>query len=141
MTAYPIELKEVVFTKASVIAIPGHQLSTDGPAITPENSIAVTPDPEQKHHFIVTMRTVINKEQSQSCPYSIEMECIGAFRTNGSLSLEEELRGVAINGHSVCYGAIREAVSWMTSRQPYGQFSLGLSVLTPNKPATDQPAP
>ncbi|MFZ3160606.1 MAG: hypothetical protein WBI05_11840 [Rhodoferax sp.] len=33
--------------------------------------------------------------------------------------------------HNVLYGAIREAVSWLTARQPYGAVMLGLSVLQP----------
>jgi hypothetical protein len=35
----------------------------------------------------------------------------------------------------VVYGAIREAVLWLTGRQPYGPLSLGLSVLKPQEPA------
>lgn len=35
-----------------------------------------------------------------------------------------------ITAHSVLYGAIREAVSWITGRHPYGQISLGLSILS-----------
>lgn len=134
---YPIILREVLFTKASVIAIPGHQPPVDGMTASPENNIAVTPDPEKPHHFVATMRTLINKERSTDSPYYIDMECIAVFTTDGSLSDEDELRGVTINGHSVCYGAIREAVAWMTSRQPYGPLALGLSVLRPQKRVDD----
>lgn len=140
---YPIALIEVLFTKSCVIAIPGHQTAPVAQIPPPENSINVTPVPDQPHHFVASMRTVINSEKSADYPYFIEMECLASFSTDGSLSPEAELRGVTINGHSVCYGAIREAVSWLTARQPYGQVSLGLSVLRSNgepKPDTEASA-
>lgn len=136
---YPISLREVVFTKSSVIAIPNHQPAADGVLISPENSISVNEDPENPHHFIATMRTIVNKEMLATTPYFIDMECIASFTTDGSLSPEDELRGVTINGHSVCYGAIREAVSWLTSRQPYGPIALGLSVLRGNQVQNESP--
>jgi hypothetical protein len=130
---YPIALIEVLFTKSCVIAIPGHQVTPGGSIPAPENSINVTPVPDQPHHFVAAMRTVFNSEKSADYPYFIEMECLASFSTDGTLPPEAELRGVTINGHSVCYGAIREAVSWLTARQPYGQVSLGLSVLRPSE--------
>jgi hypothetical protein len=59
------------------------------------------------------------------------MECVGMFIVDETLPPEEAVRGVTITAHSVLYGAIREAVSWITGRQPYGQLMLGLSVLRP----------
>lgn len=135
---YPIVLSEVLFTKACVVAIPGHEPSAESMTVSPENSITVSPDPERPHHFVATMRTLINKERSADGPYFIEMECIAVLSTDGTLAPEDEIRGVTINAHSVCYGAIRESVAWMTSRQPYGLLSLGLSVLRPQKRTEDE---
>ncbi len=81
------------------------------------------------------MRSVINQEASPDSPYSIDMECVAQLDTDGSLSAEEELQGVTINAHSVCYGAIRETVAWLTARQPFGPLLLGLSVLRPGPAA------
>ncbi len=137
---YPIQLRQVIFTRACVIAIRGHEPAPDGKAsIVPENSISVVQNPEHPRQFIATMRTVINKEAQPSGPYSIDMECAAEFETDGSLSNEEELRGVTINAHSVCYGAIREAVAWMTARQPYGPVALGMSIL--RSPIAHSPSP
>jgi len=44
---------------------------------------------------------------------------------------EEALRAATLTGHQVTYGAIREAVMWLTSRQPNGPLLLGISVLPP----------
>lgn len=136
---YPIHLRQVLFTRASVIAIPGYEPPADGGAIvTPENTINVARDPGNPNHFFATMRSTINKEGASTGPYSIDMECVAELDVDGTLSHEEAHRGVTINAHSVCYGAIREAVSWLTARQPYGAVALGLSVL---RTQASEPAP
>lgn len=113
-----------------MIAIPGHEPPTGGQGtVSPENTINVMRDPSNPRQFIATMRCLINKEEAPTNPYSIDMECVAQLETDGTLSPEDELRGVTINAHSVCYGAIREAVAWLTARQPYGPVALGLSVL------------
>jgi hypothetical protein len=127
---YPIHLRQVLFTRTSVIAIPGYELPKDGQGtVSPENTINVMRDPSNPRQFIATMRSIINKEESPASPYSIDMECVAQLETDGTLSVEEEVRGVTINAHSVCYGAIREAVAWLTARQPFGPVALGLSLL------------
>lgn len=136
---YPINLRQVLFTRTSVVAIPGHEPPTDGvPTVAPENTIDVVKDPNTPHRFFATMRSTINKEAARTGPYSIDIECVAELDTDGSLSPEEELRGVTINAHTVCYGAIRETVAWLTARQPYGTLALGLSVLR-NKAAESPP--
>jgi hypothetical protein len=62
------------------------------------------------------------------------MECIGDFEADAGLSDEEAERGVLITANSVLYGAIREAVSWLTGRQAFGSITLGLSVLRAEVP-------
>lgn len=141
---YPIHLWQVLFTRTSVIAVPGHEPPENGAGIvSPENTITVVRDPGNPHQFLATMRSIINKEASPVGPYCIDMECVAQLETDGSLSPEEELHGVTINAHSVCYGAIREAVSWLTARQPFGPLTLDLSVLRsqPAKPAIDGDKP
>lgn len=123
-----------------MIAVPGHVPPADGiGTVSPDNTINVMRDPGNPRQFIATMRTIINKEGSPTSPYTIDMECVAQLETDGTLSTDEELRGVTINAHSVCYGAIREAVAWLTARQPFGPVALGLSVLRPQSatsPAT-----
>jgi hypothetical protein len=64
-------------------------------------------------------------------PYSIDMECVGIFNADDTLTANEKLNGVTLTAHNVLYGSIREAVAWLTARQPYGPVMLGLSVLQP----------
>lgn len=131
MTAvkHPISLQTIVFTRSVVLAMPGHKPKDGQLAIEPENKIDVSPIPDQKGGWSATMRSVWNPSQDNSLPYSIDMECMALLRADESLAEADAARGVTITAHSVLYGAIREAVAWLTGRQPYGPLMLGLSVL------------
>jgi preprotein translocase subunit SecB len=137
---HPISLQTVLFVRSTVIAIQAH--IPDGMLIStnPENNIAVTKVEGQPGQYNASMRTVINQAMESTSPYHIDMECIGVFTADDTLSEEEALRGVTITAHSVLYGAIRESVLWLTSRQPFGPLMLGLSVLK-TQPAPEAAAP
>lgn len=132
--AHPIALEAIHFTRSIVIAIPDHKRDSETISIIPENNIDLLPVDEVPGRYLATMRTTLNQEGSVTAPYIIDMECIGMFMADKSLSQEEAMRGVLITAHSVLYGAIREAVSWITGRQPHGPLMLGLSVLTQKLP-------
>lgn len=131
---HPIGLDRVMFTRSVVIAIPEHKPDDGTLTISPENKIDVAAVEGEPGRYVATMNTILNKDGDPSAPYTIDMECVGLFFADESLSAEEATRGVMITAHSVLYGAIREAVSWITGRQPYGQLMLGLSILRPKLP-------
>lgn len=134
---HPITLEQVFFVRSIVVAVPEHQPAPAGPHLQegPSNHINVTPIEGQPGRFTVSMRTIINSEMKKESPYFIDMECMAVLTADDTLPPDEALRGVTITGHSVVYGAIREAVLWLTGRQPYGPLSLGLSVLRPQESA------
>lgn len=127
--AFPIQLEQVFFTRSIVVAIPNHEPSESTSLAAADNSINVMEVDAESGRYQVTMTCKMNLAGDSSYPYVIEMECIGTFVADKTLSKEEALRGVTITSHSVLYGAIREAVAWITSRQPHGPLMLGLSVL------------
>lgn len=131
---HPIQLDRVMFTRSIVVAIPNHKPS-DPPQLNsgPENSINVLPIDGQEGKYQVSMGTKLNVSGDPAYPYIIDMECIGIFSVDTKLTQEEATAGVTITGHSVLYGAIREAVAWITGRQPFGQLMLGLSILRPSQ--------
>jgi preprotein translocase subunit SecB len=135
--AHPIALDRIFFTRSIVISIPEHQ-PANGVDIAPTNQIDVTRAHDAAGQYIATMRSIFNAERDPTAPYSIDMECIGVFTVDERLSAEEAMRGVTITAHSVLYGAIREAVLWITGRQPYGALHLGLSVLRGDTSADTQ---
>lgn len=132
---HPIHLNNVVFTRSIVISIPNFKEAKDGtgePA--PINNLDVEPIEDKKGHYQAIMQCKLNPAGDSSSRYLIDMECAGIFFAEDSLPKEEALRGVTITANSVLYGAIRESVAWLTSRQPYGTLLLGLSVLQPKTP-------
>lgn len=127
---YPIRLEQLFFVRSTVVSVPEHQPPGDGAkSIGPENSIKVEPQEGKAHWFTAHMRAKLNQAMDKQWPYFVDMECIAILSTDGSLSAEDEIRGVTLNAHSVLYGAIREAVAWITGRHPYGALLLGFSVL------------
>ena len=138
---YPIELKNIFFTRSIVVAVPSHV--PDGTQlvnISPTNSIDIKMVEGHEDQYAVTMQTLFNEENETSAPYRIDVECIALFKVDTTTSEEERIKRLTITGHSVVYGAIREAVAWITSRQPYGPLNLGLSILNPvTKPADSEP--
>jgi len=135
---FPIQLERVVFTRSVVVSIQGHRPSDGEMALAgPENKVDVAAIEGDKNAFMATMSTKMNLEGSLEFPYTIDMECIGFFRVIDDKDEQAKTTGLVMVAHSVLFGAIREAVSWLTARQAYGQISLGLSVLRSKTP----PAP
>lgn len=128
---HPISLERVLFTRSSVISLPEHNPSArHATQHQPVNSITIDSIAETPGRYLATMSMVLNAEGDPTDPYMIDMECIGVFTADDTLSEEDRQRGLMITAHSVLYGAIREAVAWLTSRQAYGALSLGLSILS-----------
>jgi len=131
---YPISLNEVMFVRSIVVAVPEHSPNPERISLPPINEVNVTKVEGEAGVYAASMRTVINPEMDKASPYHVDMECVAQFTANDTLSAEDAMRGITINAHSVMYGAIREAVAWITARQPYGQLLLGLSVLKTSAP-------
>ena len=132
---FPINLVQLHFVRSVVIAMPGYVRVEGEQQPAPVNKLNVTKAAVQSDTYQVEMLTVVNPEMDNIAPYHIEMSCIATLVVDQGLQEEEALRGVTITAHSILYGAIRESVSWITGRQPYGPYLLGISVLTPPQSA------
>lgn len=136
---FPLNLTQVSFMKLSFEAIQEFDPSSIAEfKLTPINNIAVQENPHEKNSFVMQMTTLINPEKSKDQPYFIDIVVLAYFSYLEGMDIEEARRGVTITGHNVCYGAIREAVGWITGRLPYGPIGLGLSVLQPTQPAREE---
>lgn len=135
---YPITLIQTFFTRTIVIALAEHDGFENKATVlpSPDNNINLIEIEGDQGAYHVIMRTRINIDENPAYPYVIDMECVALLRADESLSGDEAKRGVITVGHSVVYGAIREAISWITGRHPYGPIIIGLSILQP-KPADD----
>lgn len=131
--SHPIHLLQLMFTRVQVIAVPGHQPTSDVVDCAPMNSIQVDRLPDQPGRYQAVMRTQVNPEGKQDYPYQVDIESIAILSADTSLTPQDADKGVLMTAHSVLFGAIRETVTWLTARQPYGPLLLGLSVLRPQE--------
>lgn len=143
MANFPVQFLDLFFINSSSEAIVSHQefLKEGGEVnLRHHNKIDVEkisgdkkdPDESGGVEYSVSIRTVINPDGDADYPYKINFHCIGYFFVDSTLTDEEAKKAVSITGHSVVYGAIREAIAWVTGRQPYGTLKLGLSILNPD---------
>lgn len=127
---FPLKLHKTIFTKMNFEAIPDFKHSENSLIeLMPINKLSVNDSPEDPRILLVQMNTVVNPDKAKQSPYFIELICLAVFEYPESMNADEARRAVTITGHHVCYGAIRECVSWMTGRLPYGSVNLGLSIL------------
>lgn len=140
MDKFPVELKQVYFTRSIVVALSNYELK-DVVVIhfPPVNTLNVQYIEGSDNDYVFVMQTLLNSDKNPLDPYMIDMECVAQLHVSSELSKEESLKAASITGHSVVYGAIREAVSWITGRHPFGPISLGLSVLTSKVAETSEP--
>lgn len=128
----PLTLHSVIFTKLNFETV--FEFNPNEMAIRelkPLNNVAVQETPDRPNTIAVQMTTQINPERNKEEPYFIDVVCLALFNYEENTPVEELHRAATIIGHNVCYGAIREAVSWITGRLPYGPVGLGISVLQP----------
>ena len=133
---HPVALEQLHFVRSVVIAVPEHTPEKGIILPGPENNLSVVKDETIPGLFHGSMRSQMNTAMDKAYPYCIDMECICDLTVDASLSEEEAVRGAMITANSVLFGAIREAVGWITGRQPYGPVMLGLSVLGAGSPKT-----
>jgi hypothetical protein len=127
---FPITLESTVFTRMVVISIQVEEGLDE--VVPPENDLKIKRDARDKNRYFASVNTKLNPEGKKNCLYTIDMECVGVFRVEADADEAIRTRGIAIVAHNVLYGAIREAVSWITGRQANGPIMLGLSILQPD---------
>ena len=138
MAHHPISLVNLQFVRTHVESIPGYQADGLMDPGEVKNNITFTPPDEGSDMWFAHMTTVVNQDANPSHPYRIEIDAIAHLKADmEELSVEDAAKGVAITAHSVLYGAIRETVMWITGRHPFGSLMLGLSVLTPPTPPSE----
>lgn len=140
MADFPVTLKQVYFTRTVVIANPDHKPDPNVKIrLAPQNTINIQKLEDAENEYVVSMKTLYNPESNPTEGYTIDIECVALFQVL-NITGDEALKAVTIVGHSVVYGAIREAVLWITSRHPFGPLTLGLSVLEPKNPENKKSA-
>jgi hypothetical protein len=136
---FPLRLHTVTFTKLNFEVMFEFDPEKSPMEVKPDNHIGVQEaPPEQKNFLLAQMNTIVNPNKTSDEPYHLELICLAVFEYPPNMPIDEAKRAVMITGHNVCYGAIRETVSWITGRLPYGPVQLGLSILNPPKRLTEE---
>ncbi len=126
---HPVVLERYFFTRSIVVTVASHKPGEGVLPVKPENAISLTAIADDPGHYQVVMQSIFNSTGDVTAPYIIDMECVGLFVVDKRLVADDAAREVMIIAHNLLYGAIREAVAWITGRQPFGQLVFGLSVL------------
>lgn len=71
----------------------------------------------------LALKLSINRGQSKSFPYAINLETVGVFDAS-SLPVERQVPLVLVNGASMLYGALREVLLMLTQRCMHGPVML-----------------
>lgn len=139
MTHNPLVVFEgTMFPEISVIANPefvnNGQLKVINDKV--ESNIAIDCLDLEKRRYLGELRVRTGATGNNNTPYTIDILCITSFRIDPDIP-DEALEQVALRAaHSMAFPAVRELILTLTARQPWGQFSIGMSLLrtAPDKP-------
>jgi hypothetical protein len=137
----PANLDRLFFTRMGVFANPEWNQEDQDPTLQLDLSlIEVVRLPGSERAFACTQRIRHDGPKNNNA-YSLDLECIALLHFTADMSEEDQERRAYMLGHSVLYGACREAVLAASSRQVWGPFTIGFSVLANGANAAKQPEP
>ena len=138
----PISVDRYFFTRFCVESNPDlAQTENQRIEAKVDSQLKVNKVPGSADVYVAEQHVKIDANSNTSIPYSIDVECIGFFKVeDSSLGEEDCQRGVTLLAHTVLYASVRDAVLAATARQPWGPFSIGVSILGQLKDS-DLPAP
>ena len=127
-----VNVEPHAFTHVRVVAIPSFKSEKDVIQEVIKSELNITSHRSDRNKFRAMMRVRFNPEANDKHPYSIDVGCITqieVIKTDGKLLESEKRKIVARAAHDLLLPAIRELILCITSRQPWGQMSIGLSDL------------
>ena len=87
--SHPVTLERYFFTRSVVVTVDSHRPGEGVLSIGPENKIDLAALEDNPGHYQVTMRSTFNSNGDPSAPYTIDMQCVGLFVADSSLSPED----------------------------------------------------
>lgn len=131
MQSLPITVDRYFFTRFCVESNPA-LAQTENQRIDAniDSKLQINMVPNSPDIYVAEQQVKIDANSDTSIPYSIDVVCIGFFKVEDqSLGEEERKRSVITLAHTVLFASVRDAVLAATARQPWGPFSIGISVL------------
>lgn len=118
------------FTHIRVNAIPSlkptNEAMIDG---TVNSELKITGSKENNCRFLVNLQVTFNLESDPKFLYAIDVGCMCQLTVDKTVIASKRHERAAQAAHEMLFPAIREMVLSITSRQPWGPFSIGLGFL------------
>lgn len=140
-TSFPLRLEELFFPVQEVRANPDHDPQGEQIGTNLKHSFNTQPVEGQAGLYGVELVVECDRETSRNPPYFFQLQAYALFRAAGNID-PTAMQGLIVStGFSVLVGAIRERLLDLTSRAPWGRFTMGIFQLIPQSVAdTTEPA-
>lgn len=136
----PVTFESTTFPEILITANPNYasksEINQVSPAIDSKINVAAFPGSESRFVGELRVKVVANDENS---PYTINVLCLVVFTITDEIPAEHRHDFALQAAHTMAFPAIRELILLLTARQPWGQFSVGLSVLSNESDTTNKP--
>jgi len=138
MSQVPFIIEGTSFPEIIVLANPEYKQVNSQRINTPLDSfLALQEIKDSPNRYSGELRVKLDTEKHPQSPYHIEIVCLVILSLSDDIPEQLRHDWATRAAHSIAFPAVRELVLTLTSRQPWGQFNIGLSSLTqkPTKPA------
>ncbi|ATX80652.1 hypothetical protein Ga0123461_2247 [Mariprofundus aestuarium] len=135
-----MKLENIFFPHQEVRALPTHDMEGNrhGSRVTLTNTLSAMQGREDAFGIEVTLS--LDEDNSENPPYIFTISAFGIFVTDKNVSeVEQELKAqMELAATQIVVGSIRERLSSITSRAPWGAFTLGIIPLVAQQQEQEQ---
>ncbi|PIV88172.1 MAG: hypothetical protein COW48_07510 [Hydrogenophilales bacterium CG17_big_fil_post_rev_8_21_14_2_50_63_12] len=93
----------------------------------------------EDNQFFSELRVKLDPGSKANVPYYFDILCLLTLTISPEVPNEHRLSLANQAAHTIAFPAVRELILNLTARQPWGQFFIGLSVLTPQAVKETEP--
>ncbi len=143
MNQSPVSFESTTFPEINIVANPSFKSAGSVNLVNGEldSQITIEAVPNQIGKYAAELRVRQVSNKKNNLPYFFDILCLVVL-TVDEIVPENERNSLALRAaHSMAFPAIRELILSLTARQPWGQFSIGLSTLRPASEKTIPPKP
>ncbi|MCU0808394.1 MAG: hypothetical protein MUC53_10810 [Candidatus Contendobacter sp.] len=138
----PVTFGTTLFPEITILANP--DFKPDGPQHLVDanlNSALSTQAIEgEDNQFFSELRVKLEPDSKANVPYYFDILCLLTLTIGPEVPKEHRLSLANQAAHTIAFPAVRELILNLTARQPWGQFFIGLSVLTPQAVKEAEPS-
>lgn len=139
----PVLFEGTMFPEISVLANP--DFVQNGPLRVieeeVESQIAIECLNRTERRYVGELRVRTGVKRNANVPYKVDILCVTSLSIDPDVP-EAQLEPLATQAaHAMAFPAVREMILTLTARQPWGQFSIGMSTLRSSKEQAEKQSP